>query len=258
MVLVGVACLWASDEAPASPEPASPELERTRALIKAGALPRSALEKAEREVERTRLQARLRELASKSDLTPDELPEMTRAAARLVELARDGLRVVRTRVNAGALAWKQLQPAADRLESAERQRDLVETRVRLVRQLQAMAGAEERLEQLEEEELAFSYEGAGGVWWEDLDLVMTLYYEEFGRELPISADGDTLLHRSMGFDHTGRVDVALHPDDIEGFFLIEILESWGIPYIAFRSAVPGQATGPHMHIGLPSPRVELD
>ena len=60
----------------------------------------------------------------------------------------------------------------------------------------------------------------------------------------------------MGFDHTGRVDVALHPDDLEGFFLIEVLESWGIPYIAFRSAVPGQATGPHIHIGNPSPRYQ--
>jgi hypothetical protein len=76
--------------------------------------------------------------------------------------------------------------------------------------------------------------------------------------LPISADGDTPLHRSMGLNHTGRLDIAVHPDSDQGRFLTTILESWGIPYIAFRSAVPGQATGPHVHIGLPSPPLEVD
>ena len=64
------------------------------------------------------------------------------------------------------------------------------------------------------------------------------------------------MHLSLGYDHTGRYDVAVHPDDLEGFFLTTLLDSWGIPYIAFRSAVPGQSTGPHVHIGMPSLRVE--
>ena len=82
-----------------------------------------------------------------------------------------------------------------------------------------------------------------------------MYFAEFGTPLPISAAGATDLHVSMGFDHTGRYDVAVHPDEIEGLFLMSLLEEWEIPYIAFRSAVPGQATGPHIHIGPPSDRI---
>ena len=59
----------------------------------------------------------------------------------------------------------------------------------------------------------------------------------------------------MGFDHAGRLDVAVHPDDEEGVFLIELLYEWEIPFIAFRSSVPGQSTGPHIHIGPLSDRV---
>ena len=62
----------------------------------------------------------------------------------------------------------------------------------------------------------------------------------------------------MGFDHRDRVDVALHPDENEGIFLITLLENWGIPYIAFRSAVPGQATGAHIHIGPRSGEIVRD
>jgi len=231
------------------------EIERTRALVEAGALPRAALARAESEAERRKLEQRLRELSAKRDLTPNEVPELIQAAARLVDISRAELRRVQALVDAGAVPPRELEPLKMRADAAVNMRDLVETRARLVKQLAAMVDAEERLEELEEEDLAFSSDGTGGVWWDDLDVIQSLYYEEFGTPLPISADGDTPLHRSMGYDHAGRVDVALHPDDLEGFFLIEVLESWGIPYIAFRSAVPGQATGPHIHIGLPSPRI---
>jgi hypothetical protein len=33
------------------------------------------------------------------------------------------------------------------------------------------------------------------------------------------------------------------------------LRANGIPFTAFHFAVPGQATGPHIHIGLPSHRI---
>ena len=251
LLLTAVAVL----SAPAADSAAQAEVERTRALVEAGALPRQALDKARNDAERERLETRVRQLTAKTDLTREEVPELSRSAQRLYEIARDELDQARKLVEAGAIPPNDLAPYKERLDSAQTRRDLIETRVGLVRQLQAMASAEERFEELEEEELAFAYEGDGdsGLWCEDLEIIMGLYFDEFGDYLPISADGDTELHRSMGFDHTGRVDVALHPDDYEGFFLIEVLESWGIPYIAFRSAVPGQATGPHIHIGLPSP-----
>ena len=42
---------------------------------------------------------------------------------------------------------------------------------------------------------------------------------QFGKSLPVSAKGDTALHRSLGFDHRGRVDIALNPDQTEGSWL---------------------------------------
>ena len=59
----------------------------------------------------------------------------------------------------------------------------------------------------------------------------------------------------MGFDHRNAIDVALHPDSPEGRALIKHLRGSGIPFVAFKNAVPGSATGPHIHIGKPSVRI---
>ena len=51
------------------------------------------------------------------------------------------------------------------------------------------------------------------------------------------------------------MDVAVHPDSAEGLGLMDHLRSAGIPFIAFRRAVAGEATGAHVHIGQPSRRI---
>jgi hypothetical protein len=51
------------------------------------------------------------------------------------------------------------------------------------------------------------------------------------------------------------MDVAVHPDSAEGAALMSYLRSQGIPFIAFRQAVAGSATGAHIHIGYPSHRI---
>lgn len=80
------------------------------------------------------------------------------------------------------------------------------------------------------------------------------FASRFGRVLPVSAFGQTALHGRLGFDHRNAFDVAVHPDSPEGRALIAYLRSRNIPYITFRSAVRGIATGPHIHVGNPSPR----
>ena len=65
------------------------------------------------------------------------------------------------------------------------------------------------------------------------------------------------MHRALGFDHTGGVDVAIHPDQPEGVWLPEYLTEKNIPYFAFRQAVPGKATGAHIHLGPMSTRFKL-
>jgi hypothetical protein len=99
------------------------------------------------------------------------------------------------------------------------------------------------------------YSGAGR--WSILDAarVQTFFSARFGRSLPVSAYGQTAVHDRLGFDHRNSVDVAVHPDSVEGQALISYLRSMGIPFLAFRNAVPGSATGAHIHIGLPSHRI---
>lgn len=80
------------------------------------------------------------------------------------------------------------------------------------------------------------------------------FLSTFGHTLPISALGQTATHERLHFDHRNAMDVALHPDSKEGQSLLAYLRQSGIPFIAFRNAVPGAATGAHIHIGKPSPR----
>ena len=41
----------------------------------------------------------------------------------------------------------------------------------------------------------------------------------------------------------------------KGEALMEYLRANGIPFTAFHFAIPGVATGPHIHVGLPSHRI---
>ncbi len=101
------------------------------------------------------------------------------------------------------------------------------------------------------------YDGNGHFDLNDMPAITAEYQRKFGQPLPVSAFGQTLLHRSMGLDHRNRVDVALNPDSVEGVWLRRLLERLHIPYLAFRSAVVGAATAPHIHIGPGSTRLIL-
>ena len=81
------------------------------------------------------------------------------------------------------------------------------------------------------------------------------FSQTFGRRLPVTAMGQSDTHNRLRFDHRDSMDVALHPDSAEGKALVEHLRKAGIPFIAFRGAVPGASTGPHIHIGRPSGRL---
>jgi hypothetical protein len=84
--------------------------------------------------------------------------------------------------------------------------------------------------------------------------IKSFFISKFGRTLPVSAFGQTRLHSRLGFDHRNGIDVALNPDSQEGRALLGKLRGFGVPFIAFRKAIPGIATGAHIHVGRPSPR----
>ena len=89
----------------------------------------------------------------------------------------------------------------------------------------------------------------------EVSRIDAFFVSQFHRSLPVSALGQSSVHDRLGFDHRNSVDVALQPDSIEGQILMSYLRQAGIPFLAFRSAVPGAATGPHIHIGYPSKRL---
>jgi hypothetical protein len=97
----------------------------------------------------------------------------------------------------------------------------------------------------------------GSALWKlgDAAKIEEFFVETFGRALPISALGQTATHDQLRFDHRDAMDVALHPDSREGRLLLNFLRHAGIPFVAFRNAVPGSATGAHIHIGNPSARL---
>ena len=256
LLLLALGC--AASLPAADPIVAKNELDRVQALVKAGALPRNALAKARDDLEKAESQKTIRKTLLNTDLTTAQIPEMLRAVAAVRDAARAKLDDALRLVQEGALPVNQLKQLREDTEFAEKQYDLAHERARIVKELAAMARAEQRFKELEEEELAYYSEGSVTFWERDLPSIDAIFFQQFGVGLPVSAQGATEVHRSMGFDHRDRVDVAVHPDDEEGFFLISLLETWGIPYIAFRSAVPGQSTGAHVHIGPRSERVSPD
>ena len=96
----------------------------------------------------------------------------------------------------------------------------------------------------------------GGSAWalSDAWKVQRFFLEAFRKPLPIAVFGQGSIHDRWRLDHRNAMDVSLHPDGPEGQALLDFLRSNGIPFLAFRQAIPGTATGPHIHIGRPSHR----
>jgi hypothetical protein len=240
---------------------AKAELARVQSLVSTGVLPRARLAKAEDAVADATDAAFLRRTAYGQDLTVDQADEMVAAANRRLDRRQKVLDEAKPLVEAGAAPQASLKPLVDDLEQERQECGLVEERARLVRELSDMASAEEtflnKLAQGAEDaaQLAEGYSGDGAFAYATYAKVEVAFREHFGKPMPVSALGETAVHRAMGFDHRGRVDVAIHPDQPEGVWLLEYLKANHIPFFAFRQAVKGKATGAHIHIGPMSTRL---
>ena len=91
----------------------------------------------------------------------------------------------------------------------------------------------------------------------DSKKVENFFFTKFGRPLPTSAFGQSAIHNRWGLDHRQGLDVGLHPDSPEGMALVDFLRSEKVPFLIFRRAISGVATGPHIHIGRPSHRTHV-
>ncbi len=114
----------------------------------------------------------------------------------------------------------------------------------------------ERIERPEDIQATALPETLEGSWsLSDSAKVESFFMAKFSRPLPLTALGQSDLHTHWGLDHRQGVDVGLHPDSPEGRVLINFLRTEKIPFLTFRSAIPGVATGPHIHIGKGSHRL---
>ena len=266
-LLLAAGALW-GQQAAESPglEQARRDAERIRALVEAGALPRKALEEAELVLEEARDEEILRRTLfgrlRLQDLTEERVEEMLAAARRLVERQARELEKAGRLVRVGAAPENHLDPYRKELSRRRRTLDLAEQRAALFRELLDMARRERELDRLLREApeqaaaIAERFDGSGVVLQSQIHVLELEFERQWGRPLPVSARGETAVHRALGFDHRGRVDVALHPDSEEGAWLRELLEQMNVPYFAFRGPAAGRSTGAHIHIGPPSVRLK--
>jgi hypothetical protein len=98
------------------------------------------------------------------------------------------------------------------------------------------------------------FTGAGSWAISQAGSLETFFQQTFKRRLPIAVFGQGAIHNRWRLDHRNAMDVSIHPDGPEGRALIDFMRRNGIPFSAFRGAIPGVATGPHIHIGRPSHR----
>lgn len=238
-------------------------IDRLRALVEAGAMPRTQLEKAEEQIVDAQDAAYLRKTLYGQELTAEQSDEMIAAANRRFERRKKAYDDAQKLVEAGVASQLSLATFLDELDTARRECDLAESRAKLTLQLAEMAKAEESLENklsqepAEAHEIAERFDGNGTFTTLTFSKVEMAFTGHFGKPLPVSAMGETAVHRALGFDHRGRVDLAINPDQPEGVWLREYLTANKIPFFAFRQAVPGKATGAHIHLGPMSTHLKL-
>jgi hypothetical protein len=249
-------------------ELAQQSLARVTDLVQVGALPRVRLQEAQANLDDAKDEVILAhdlygDLPEKG-ATEEASAEMIAAAQRRLDRQQARLDDARKMVDAGVAARSYLAPFEAELTARQTSLDLAHLRAHLMADRAAMNAQQappvfEQLPQDNSELLVQGmehYEGDGAFnEYRDLPRLELAFAEKFQRPLPISAEGETEVHRALGFDHRGRVDVAILPSAPEGVWLRQYLQLRKIPYYAFAHAIPGKATAAHIHIGPGSTRL---
>src|ERR1700761_3037798 len=244
-------------------ERAQDEVERIKVLVDQGTLPKSLLEEAEAKLADAKDQGILSETlygtVRLQDMTAEQAAAMLGAAQRRVDRQSAIVADRQKLLDGGIISKSEFASFQNELDSRQRVLELAQNRAKLLEELRAMAEAEQRLERAARAPsgVLIRYDGNGFFNLGDLPVIASEFQKRFHRALPISALGQTLVHQSMGLEPRNRVDVALNPDQPEGVWLRQLLESLHVPYLAFRSAVAGAATPPHILIGPGSTRLKL-
>jgi hypothetical protein len=237
---------------------AKENVEQVTKMISLGALPATRLKRAQEELQDALDMSLLRSNLYSNDLLPEQMDQLVRVAQTMVLRRQRSIAETQQLVDTGVISRVEAEASSGDLQRAQSELEAAQARARLIEQIAESVRIEKRTASLELEaeshpewagKVYMKYPGNGAFTHADLLTVETAYTAKFSKSLPISADGETAVHRSLGFDHRGRVDVALNPDQPEGLWLLKYLESKHIPYFAFRMAVAHMATGAHIHLG---------
>ncbi len=255
---------YGADESFAT-QKARQEIERLRELAGIGAVSRARLQQAEDRLADAQDEDTLRRLLYGSvrveDLSEDQARLLVEAASRRVDRVARQYRGQTELVEQGVIPKGQVDELERQLADRRLALQLAEGRAKVFEDLIGMARIEEEFATSEDEAdiepppLVEKFTGSGVFKEAHLHFVAAAFEKQFGKPLPVSARGQSSLHTMLGFDHSGRVDVGVNPDDDEGQWLRQQLQTLQVPYIALRAMIPGKSTAPHVHIGLPSLRL---
>lgn len=246
-------------------EKARQELDRVKELAAIGAVSKARLAQAEEKLADARDEDTLSRLlygrVGVEDLSEAQTKELVAAAERRVERMAKLYQSQAGLVSQGVLPKGHVEDMERQLADRRLALQLAEGRAKIFDDLLNMAKAEELVlipapVEPEDKPLVETFTGSGVFKEAHLKYVEAAFEKQFGRPLPVSAKGQSSLHTSLGFDHSGRVDVGVNPDEAEGKWLRQQLEALRVPYIALRAMIPGKSTAPHVHIGLPSQRLK--
>ena len=202
----------------------------------------------------------VRSLIERKLLTNGQAGDLLEAAGRRYIRRKLAFDAAKRAVDAGNGTPAGLEPLRREVEAARRVCDAAERLGRPNRDLEAIAQAdwemEKRLAYFPSgmTGLAEHYEGGSPFGEADLEAMGQAFFKIWGQSMPVSTRGESAVHRAMGFDHKGRFDVALSPSQPQGVWARHYLTEKHVTFFAFRSAVPGKATGAHIHIGPASTR----
>jgi hypothetical protein len=240
------------------------DLDRVKMLIGQGAIPAMRLRAANEDLQNALDMSILRANLFGKDLLPEQADQMVAIAQKMVLRRQRSMIEMQQLVSSGVISRAEAEASGADFDRAQTELHLAETRARLMQQMAESLRIQKMIASYETQaeshpdwagKVYTKYDGNGVFRRGDLSKIEFAFSTKFAKPLPISADGETALHRSLGFDHRGRVDVAVSPDQPEGLWLMKYLQTNKIPYFAFRMAVPGMATGAHIHIGTSSTKL---
>jgi hypothetical protein len=243
---------------------AQKDLDRVKMLIGQGAIPAMRLRAAQEDLQNALDMSILRANLFGKDLLPEQADQMVMIAQKMVLRRQRSMIEMQQLVSSGVISRAEAEASGADFDRAQTELHLAETRARLIQQMAESLRIQKLIASYETQaeshpdwagKVYTKYDGNGMFRRDDLSKIEFAFSTKFAKPLPISADGETALHRSLGFDHRGRVDVAVSPDQPEGLWLMKYLQTNKIPFLAFRMAVPGMATGAHIHIGTSSTKL---